>query len=237
MNLSRPVARTGFVTALTAAVLVLTGPAQAHVDVKADNPCALATGVTLTFRAAAESDTAGIAMFRVQLPKGIAPSDVQLRDAPPGWTLTPTANGFTLGGGPLPVGQSAIYRITVRQLPAADKLAFTTLQTYSDGRIDFWNELPGSVNAQSPAPTLHLSATDPGAAPASSSAGNHHAPKPPHSAHTEAPATTCAPAPATNANGAAGIPVSTGLVIGGLGTLALTVGAAWKRRRDQAAGR
>ncbi len=127
---------------------------------------ALAENVTLSFTSEAESDGAGIKELRIVLPKGIAPNAVALKDAPKGWKLTATADGYTVRGKALTVGTDAEHSITVRQLPDAKSLAFKTLETYSDGKMSRWIEVPGNgEKAENPAPVLELKAAAPGAEP------------------------------------------------------------------------
>ena len=91
--------------------------------------------------AESESPSVGIVGVKTQLPDGIAPADVSLAGGPEGWALTPTADGFELGGPALVPGLDAEYSVTVAQLPAdATELTFPTLQRYSDGREDAWIE-------------------------------------------------------------------------------------------------
>ena len=149
--------------------LVLASPASAHVEVSADNPQAGARNVTVTFTGEAESTTGGIASEQVILPAGIAAPDVRLAKAPAGWTLTATADGFTVAGAALPVGDDAVFSITITQLPAnATELVFKTLETYSDGEVSRWIEVPeaGKPEPDNPAPVLKLT---PAAAPVTSS--------------------------------------------------------------------
>ncbi|MFF9010301.1 DUF1775 domain-containing protein [Streptomyces goshikiensis] len=164
------------------------GPASAHAEVTASDPRALAENVTLSFTSEAESETAGIKELRVVLPKGIAPDALTLKDAPKDWKLTATADGYTIGGPVLATGTDAEYSVTVRQLPDEKSLAFKTLETYGDGKIDRWIEVPaGGEKVDNPAPLLELKAAAPGAkliAPAPS----------PSSAAPSAPASPAAPA-------------------------------------------
>ncbi|MER5211707.1 DUF1775 domain-containing protein [Streptomyces sp. NPDC002838] len=155
--------------ALTA-TLALAAPAAAHAEVEADRPQALAENVTLTFVSEAESASAGFSKLRVVLPEGIAPTDVTLDEAPKGWKLTATNDGYTLGGPVLKAGIDAEHKIKVRQLPDAKELAFKTVETYSDGEVSRWIELPtGGEEAEQPAPVLKLEAAAPGAEPVSPS--------------------------------------------------------------------
>ncbi|MFE3992003.1 DUF1775 domain-containing protein [Streptomyces goshikiensis] len=143
---------------------VAAGPAAAHAEVTASDPRALAENVTLSFTSEAESETAGIKELRVVLPKGIAPDALTLKDAPKDWKLTATADGYTIGGPALATGTDAEYSVTVRQLPDEKSLAFKTLETYGDGKIDRWIEVPaGGEKVDNPAPLLELKAAAPGA--------------------------------------------------------------------------
>ncbi|WP_079025660.1 DUF1775 domain-containing protein [Streptomyces yangpuensis] len=163
------------------------GPAAAHAGVTASDARALAENVTLSFTSEAESDSAGIAELRVVLPKGIAPDAVTLKDAPEGWKLTATPDGYSIGGTALATGTDAEYSITVRQLPDEKSLVFKTLETYGDGKVSRWIEVPtGGEKVDNPAPVLELKAAAPGAKPIA----------PPPSA-TPTPSTTPATTPGT----------------------------------------
>lgn len=175
-----------------AAVLAVAGPAAAHVEVSASDPRALAKNVTLTFTSEAESDTSGIAKLQIVLPKGIAPDAVSLAKAPAGWKLTPSEGGYTVGGKALATGTDAVYSITVTQLPDARSLAFKTIETYGDGSVDRWIELPsGGAEPENPAPVLALKPAAPGAT-ASTAAPT---PTPSASAPTTEPSTSTAEKP------------------------------------------
>lgn len=147
--------------------IAFAGSAFAHVEVSGKPARALAKDVVVSFSAEAESASAGIASVRVVLPQGIAPADVTPLTGPPGWTTTPTADGFTLAGKALGVHKNAEYSIKVAQLPDAKSLAFKTLVTYSNGDVDRWIEVPSASNPNpaNPAPVLKLAAA-PSATPA-----------------------------------------------------------------------
>lgn len=148
-------------------LLATAAPAAAHIDVTADGAQAGAGPVTLSFSAAAESDSVGIAGVKTQLPAGISPADVALAGAPAGWVLTPTTDGFEIAGPPIEPGVAAEYSVTVAQLPVgATELVFPTIQRYADGREDAWIEpaVEGAPEPQQPAPTLTVA---PAAAPVS----------------------------------------------------------------------
>ncbi|WP_067499790.1 DUF1775 domain-containing protein [Actinoplanes sp. TFC3] len=171
-------------------VLLLAGPAAAHVEVSADKDTAGATDVTLTFHGEAENDAAGIKSERVVLPEGIAPGDVTLVKAPAGWTFTPTADGFTVAGKALKVGADAEWSVQIAKLPDGEtRLSFKTLETYGDGEVSRWIEIQeqGKDEPDNPAPLVTLK---PGAKPTTTSAA------PAGAAPSSAPASAAAPAPA-----------------------------------------
>nr|WP_206439580.1 DUF1775 domain-containing protein [Streptomyces scabichelini] len=219
------------------ATLALAAPAAAHAEVEADTPQALAENVTLSFVSEAESDSAGFTEMRVVLPEGIAPGDVTLGEAPKGWKLKATSDGYTIGGPALKVGVDAEHKIKVRQLPDAKEIAFKTVETYSDGEVSRWIELPsGGEKSEQPAPVLKLKPAAPGAKPA----GPSPSPSPSESA-TPSP-TPSATEPTAEAAGSEtdakaaeeDEDSSAGLVIGGVIVALLVVGGgAWwlsKRR-------
>ncbi|EGX56809.1 hypothetical protein SZN_25909 [Streptomyces zinciresistens K42] len=223
------------------AALALAGPASAHVEVESDTAQALAENVTLDFASEAESDKAGFVQMRVVLPRGIAPADVTLEQAPKGWKLKAGADGFTVAGPELPTGKDAEYKVRVRQLPDAKELAFKTIETYSDGKISRWIELPtGGEQPEQPAPILKLKAAAPGAKPLTPNQAASEPASPPASASASAPGAgssgDAASAAADRKNDDGG---SAGLVVGGV-VVALIVlgGGAWwlAGRRTGAAG-
>jgi uncharacterized protein YcnI len=182
----------------TMAVTLVAAPAWAHVEVSADNPQAGARNVTLTFVGEAESTKAGIASEQIILPAGITPQDVRLDKAPSGWTLTATADGYKVAGKALPVGENATHSVIVAQLPTdATELVFKTLETYGDGSIQRWIEIPvaGQAEPENPAPVLKLT---PAATPASTTAAPTPTTAPAAAPTTSAPA---APTPSGSTNG------------------------------------
>lgn len=227
---SRAVARAATIAASTAAAVALTATAAlAHVEVESDNARALGTDVTVTFTAEAESSTAGLANFRVVLPEGISPGDVTLADAPAGWTFAATTDGYTVGGPALAVGQDAVYKVTISRLPNTDELVFKTLETYSDGHVDRWIELPqnGSEPAH-PAPVLKLTPASPGATPPASS-----------TAVTSTGPTGSVTAVASTAGDGDGsspaVPIAVGVGVA-VGVLAVAGARWWRRGRGRSTG-
>ncbi|MFG2335366.1 DUF1775 domain-containing protein [Streptomyces yangpuensis] len=244
-SLPRP--RGPVLAALGALVLLglSAGPAAAHAGVTASDPRALAENVTLSFTSEAESDSAGIAELRVVLPKGIAPDAVTLKDAPEGWKLTATPDGYSIGGTALATGTDAEYSITVRQLPDEKSLVFKTLETYGDGKVSRWIEVPkGGEKVDNPAPVLELKAAAPGAepivpspspTPTPSATPNTVPPEQPSAADpTALAAASNAEAPAAKETGR-----GTGTVLGVVAAVlvAAAVGAFWWLHRGQSRSR
>uniref|UniRef100_UPI00403FF7DB DUF1775 domain-containing protein n=1 Tax=Streptomyces sp. SS7 TaxID=3108485 RepID=UPI00403FF7DB len=242
----RTARRAGAVGVLTlTAALALATPAFAHAEVEADTARALAENVTLSFVSEAESASAGFTEMRVVLPKGIAPGDVTLVEAPKGWTFKATGDGYTVGGPKLAVGTDAEYKVKVRQLPDAKELAFKTVETYSDGEISRWIELPGGgAEPEQPAPLLKLKAAAPGATPVGPSPTASAAPS--VTASTPSSATSAPAATAEEKDEDKGAEEkkgedgggSAGLLAGGaIAALAVLGGGAWwlVRRRSAAA--
>lgn len=173
--------------------------------------------------------------MRVVLPKGITPDAVTLKEAPKEWKLTATPDGYSVGGTALASGTDAEYSITVRQLPDEKSLAFKTLETYSDGKISRWIEVPtDGQKVDNPAPVLELKAAAPGAKPIAPS------PSPTPSAVPSVQPSTAAPlapvaaasAEATNEKDAGS---NTGAILGVVAAVVAlaTVGAFWWLRRSR----
>ncbi|KJK34368.1 membrane protein [Streptomyces variegatus] len=227
---------------LVAGVVAAAGPAFAHTEVEADDARALAQNVTLDFHAASESSSAGITKLEVVLPKGIAPADVTYEQGPKGWKFDTTGRGYTVSGTKLAVGEDAEFSVTVRQLPDAKELAFKTLQTYSDGRIDRWIGLDDSGDDGHghghPAPTLKLGTAEPGAQPVSPSPAEAATTAAPSGAspsgQSKLPGTPSAQQADDEADG--GMSPGTWAGIGAAALLALGGGVWWfKRRRTPSA--
>lgn len=235
-----PLRRLGLAVAGSAVLLGLAaGPAAAHAEVSASDPRALAENVTLSFTSEAESDTAGIAELRVVLPQGIAPDAVTLKEAPEGWKLTATPDGYSVGGAALATGTDAEYSITVRQLPDAKSLAFKTLETYGDGKVSRWIEVPADgQKVDNPAPLLTLRAAAPGAKPIAASPSPTPSPSVPVAQPSSPAASASAPAPQTaNAADEGGTGAGTGVVVAVVAAVLVLggAGAAWWARRSRQA--
>jgi uncharacterized protein YcnI len=136
-------------------------PAFAHVEVEAQPGSPGATDATLKVTAAAESSTAGISKIEVTADPAIPADQITLISGPSGWTVTPgSQGGFAIGGPALAKGEDAVVSLRVKQLPSAPQVVFKVLQTYSDGDVERWIELPGPDGKEpdKPAPIVKLSA-------------------------------------------------------------------------------
>ncbi|KOU89436.1 hypothetical protein ADK94_10230 [Streptomyces sp. XY593] len=232
-----PLRRLGLAAAGSVVLLgIAAGPAAAHAEVSASDPRALAENVTLSFTSEAESDAAGIAELRVVLPQGITPDAVTLKEAPEGWKLTATPDGYSVGGAALATGTDAEYSITVRQLPDAESLAFKTLETYGDGKVSRWIEVPADGRkVDNPAPLLKLQPAAPGAKPIAPSPSPTPTPTPSApTAEPSSPAPAAAPdarkanaADSGSGNGVVVAVVAAVVVLGGAGAFR------WTRRSRQ----
>lgn len=190
--MGRWVGRTVAVIAgLVAALVIFAGAAFAHVEVSADPPVEGATNAVLTFTAEAESPTSGVVSVRIALPAGITSNDVSLNKAPGGWKLTPAADGYTVAGPALPIGQEAVHSIIVTHLPNMPSLTFKAIVTYADGSADHWIDDKTSANPNPPHPAAVLQlAVSSAAASATTTA--------------QAPNTATAPAPTATDGGGSG---------------------------------
>ncbi|MFF8381864.1 DUF1775 domain-containing protein [Streptomyces sp. NPDC015661] len=221
--------------ALTASVALAT-PASAHVEVEAEGARALAQNVQLSFTAESESPSAGITKLEVILPAGVAPADITFKEGPKGWKFTTTDRGYVVAGPAVKAGEDAAYAVVVRRLPKAGSLAFKTLQSYSDGRIDRWIELEQSHGAGhgNSAPVLELAPAAPGATAVPATTTPPATPDPTTAAPTTAAPTTSAAGTTTDDKAAEKEDSSPnlGLMLGGLAVLvAAAAGAWWWNRR------
>lgn len=202
-------------------------PASAHIEVAAEGAQAGTGPVTLNFSAESESSASGIASIKTQLPGGIAPGDVTLASGPAGWVLTPTADGYEIGGPPIEPGVDAVYAVTVPQLPAdATELVFPILQRYADGDEDAWIEpvIDGAPEPEMPAPTLTVAPAPPRA---STTAPSSAAPSP----EAAAPSTTSQAATADDAEDDGSSTGTIAIVVGVLAVAAIGGAAWWWRSR------
>ena len=159
------------------ALVLLAGPAAAHVSVSA--PEAEPGGfATLTFSVPNERSDASTTKVQVTMPEDAPLAFVSVEPVP-GWTVdvqkspldqpidaegeevTEAVSSVTWSGGTIGDGQFQQFVISAGPLPGdADSLAFPAIQTYSDGQEVRWIEdtPPGGEEPEHPAPVLELAA-------------------------------------------------------------------------------
>jgi uncharacterized protein YcnI len=176
---------------LVASVLGLTGmfliqpAASAHVSVTPDT--AAPGGYTrMAFTVPNERPEASTVKLEVLLPTEHPLASVSVQPVP-GWTstaqkqklpqpvqveggqVTEAVTSIVWEGGQIRPGQFEQFQVSLGRLPTGvGELVFKALQTYSDGTVVRWIDLPDAAGeAEHPAPTLSL--VTPAAAPAPSS--------------------------------------------------------------------
>ncbi|MDH6113824.1 uncharacterized protein YcnI [Kitasatospora sp. MAP12-15] len=171
-----------------ATVLLVAGPASAHVTVQPSAAPQGASDQSFAFRVPNEDDTASTTKVELYFPTD-HPIASALIAPVPGWTdqivttklatpiktddgsITDVVSQVTWTGGSIAPGHYQDFTVDFGQLPTGtDQLVFKALQTYSNGTVVRWIDTtqPGQPEPDHPAPTLHLTAAVPdgGAAPA-----------------------------------------------------------------------
>ncbi|MEU2258804.1 YcnI family protein [Streptomyces sp. NPDC019645] len=184
MNKSSRLAVAGGVAA--SSVLLLCGPAVAHVSVQPQGEAAKGGYATVNFKVPNERDNAATVKLEVTVPADHPLSSVMPQPVP-GWkaevTKTKLAKPlsvhgkqiteavskitWTAAGGKIGPGEFQQFPVSLGQLPEdADKLVFKALQTYDNKEVVRWIEEPqeGAAEPEHPAPVLALSAAS----------GDHH---------------------------------------------------------------
>ena len=160
--MSRPVFRLLTVAAAAAVAVGLTAlPALAHVSVSSTDATQGGFGV-LTFRMPNEVDNANATELKVQLPPDQPLASVAVKPQPGCAYTVSTAKLATpltdddgnkvtdytsvidwkaTAGGIKP-GEYAEFQLSVGPLPKADSMVFKAIQTYSDGKVVSWIEVP-----------------------------------------------------------------------------------------------
>ncbi len=181
-------AAAGALTVLSA-LTVGTTEAGAHVTV---SPAQMARGTSdaiLSFRVPNESPTAAVDGLRIAFPLD-HPIVSLSPEAGSGWqvsvhttalakpvktddgTFTSVVSEIDWSGGSIPVGQFGEFNVLAQGIPSATStLVFKAIETYSDGTVVSWIELPSRTvpNPAHPAPTIAL--TSGGTAGGSASGG------------------------------------------------------------------
>jgi uncharacterized protein YcnI len=174
--------------AITGLTLAFAGPVYAHVTVNPNT--ATAGGYTkVTFRVPNETDNADTTKIEVNLPADAPVASVSVKPVP-GWDavavrsrlatpikvhdaeITETVSKITWTaktGAAVKPGQFQEFDVSLGPLPAAGRLVFKALQTYSDGSVVRWIDEPSTdgTEPEHPAPVLKLTAA---AAPAPAAA-------------------------------------------------------------------
>ena len=171
----RPLRRVAVFVALAASVVLMVGPAWAHVTVR---PGSAEKGSfeILNFSVPNESDTASTTSLVVEFPTATPIPFVSILPKP-GWTytvekttlakpvkgeggdITEAVSKITWSGGEIKPGEFELFTISAGPLPSKGKsIVFPATQTYSDGEVVNWNEKtpPGGEEPEHPAPTLKL---------------------------------------------------------------------------------
>lgn len=181
------VSRIAVVGALAgSAVLVLSGPAFAHVSVSAEGTAAKGGYAVVNFKVPNERDDASTTKLEVNFPTDHPLASAQ-PEAVPGWKIEVTKakldKPVEMHGEQIDEAVSKItwtadddgiepgffqkFPVSIGQLPEdTDELVFKTLQTYSNKEVVRWIEVPqdGQEEPENPAPVLALSAAS----------GDHH---------------------------------------------------------------
>ncbi|MDX3524017.1 YcnI family protein [Streptomyces scabiei] len=168
------------------AVLLLSGPAFAHVSVAAEGTAAKGGYATVNFKVPNERDDATTTKLEVNFPTDHPLASAQ-PEAVPGWNIKVTKakldkplelHGeqideavskitWTADGAGIKAGFFQKFPVSIGQLPEnTDELVFKAIQTYSNKEVVRWIEVPkdGEEEPDNPAPVLALSAAT----------GDHH---------------------------------------------------------------
>ncbi|WP_307125955.1 YcnI family protein [Streptomyces sp. B1I3] len=177
MNVSR-IAVAGGVAA--SAVLLLAGPAFAHVSVQPQGQAAKGGYATINFKVPNERDNASTVKLEVNFPTDHPLASVSPQ-AVPGWKIDVTKSKlaepldvhgkkineavskvtWTADGSGIGPGYFQQFPLSVGQLPEdTDQLVLKALQTYSNKEVVRWIEEPtdGGEEPENPAPVLALTA-------------------------------------------------------------------------------
>ncbi|WP_105970302.1 YcnI family copper-binding membrane protein [Streptomyces geranii] len=232
-----------------ATVLVLSGPAFAHVSVSAEGTAAKGGYATVNFKVPNERDNASTTKLEVSFPTDHPLASV-MPEPVAGWTVKVTKSKlatpvelhgekiseavskvtWTAAGKGIEPGFFQKFPLSIGQLPEdADELVFKALQTYSNKEVVRWIEVQadGAEEPDNPAPVLALSAAT----------GDHHGGSATEeteaaaSAEPAAKTTTTAAEPADSGDTTARVLGVVGIVVGVAG---VAFGVLAGRRRTAA---
>jgi uncharacterized protein YcnI len=191
MTVSRRISRLSAVgVASAASLLLVAGPAFAHVTVQPVGQAAKGGYATVNIKVPNERDNASTVKLEVSFPVKDHPLTSVMPQPVPGWTakvdktaldkplkvhgreIKEAVEKITWTGGKIGPGEFQQFPLSLGQLPEdADQLVLKAVQTYDNKEVVRWIEEPeeGRPEPQSPAPVLKLSAPEGdahGAAPA-----------------------------------------------------------------------
>lgn len=163
-------------TTAAASLVAAAAVAQAHVTV---NPGTAAQGsyTKVSFRVPNETESASVTTLEIDLPADTPIASVETRPVP-GWTaqattttlatpiqtddgqVTQAVTKIVWTGGKIDPGQFQEFDVAMGPLPKTAQIVFKALQTYSDGSVVRWIDVPqaGQAEPEHPAPVLHLTA-------------------------------------------------------------------------------
>jgi uncharacterized protein YcnI len=169
----------GAVALLVATMLAASaGSAAAHVTVSPSSVPQGTSDAVLTFRVPNESTTASVTGLRVQFPLD-HPIVLVNPEAGSGWnvsvrtahlarpittddgTFRSTTSEIDWSGGTIAVGQFGQFNVLAQGIPSGtSQLVFKAIQSYSDGTIVSWIQVPNRTvpDPPHPAPTITLTA-------------------------------------------------------------------------------
>ncbi|EST25954.1 hypothetical protein M877_20650 [Streptomyces niveus NCIMB 11891] len=220
------------------AVVLMAGPALAHVGVQPVGEAAKGGYATVNFKVPNERDDASTVKLEVNFPTehplaSVAPQTV------PGWKIVVTKSKLAkpiemhgkqiteavskvtwtaTGDGGVAPGYFQQFPLSIGQLPEnADQLVFKTLQTYDNDEVVRWIDAPvEGAEPESPAPVLTLTAAseDGHGAPAGDKAGDDAKGGADHASDESADHETASAASSDSSDGTArGLGIA-GIVIG-----------------------
>jgi uncharacterized protein YcnI len=169
----------GAVAVLVTAMIALgANSAAAHVTVSPSSIPQGTSDAVLTFRVPNESTTASVTALRVQFPLD-HPIVLVNPEAGSGWnvsvrterlarpittddgTFTSTTSEIDWSGGTIAVGQFGQFNVLAQGIPSGtSQLVFKAIQSYSDGTVVSWIQVPDRTvpDPPHPAPTITLTA-------------------------------------------------------------------------------
>ncbi|MEW2548015.1 YcnI family protein [Streptomyces sp. NPDC047002] len=176
-------------------MLLLAGPASAHVTVQPHGDAAKGGSAVVDFKVPNERDNATTTKLEVAFPSDHPLASV-MPEPVPGWKIDVTTSKlakpvelhgskvteavskvtWTAQGDGIPVGQFQLFPVSLSTLPSdADQVTFKALQTYSNKEVVRWIEpqQPGAPEPEDPAPVLKLTAAS--AADGAAQGGTGHA--------------------------------------------------------------